>query len=55
MSGEKRIAVSELSVSPKYKNLRGEAYLKSVDEELNEPLEGSKEDVVADKKEGVTI
>ena len=55
MSGEKRIAISELTASSKYKNLKGEAYLSSVDEELNEPLEGSKEDVASDKKEGVTI
>lgn len=55
MSGQKRIAVSELSASPKYNKLTGEAYLKSVDEELLEKNEGSKEDLASDKKEGVTI
>lgn len=52
MSGAHRLQVSELSVG-NYKNLKGEAYLAAVDEEMNkEPLEGSKEDIAEDKKEG---
>jgi hypothetical protein len=54
MSGAHRLAASEL-VSGKYKNLKGEEYLKAVDMEMNESYEGSKEDIAEDKKEGVTL
>lgn len=53
MSGNMRLAVSELTASPKYKKLRGEAYLNSVEEEMLEADEGSKQDLATDEKEGL--
>ena len=55
MSGAHRLAVSELSASGKYKNLKGEAYLNSVNTEMNEVDEGSKEDIATDKNQGINI
>jgi hypothetical protein len=52
LSGAHRLAAGELTLDGN-KNLKGEAYLKAVDEEMNkEPLEGSEEDLAEDKKEG---
>jgi hypothetical protein len=53
MSGAHRLAVSEISVGDK--KLKGEAYLRKVEEEMLEIDEGSEEDIKSDKTAGYNI
>ena len=54
MSGARRLAVSELSIG-KYKNLKEEAYLNMVEEEMLDADEGSEEDLKEDAGEGISV